>query len=161
MSARLRWVSASAVAAWLFAGCGDDSQGESTGGSTSGSTTTSSTGAASTSTSSSGEGSSSGSTGSGSGSEEGSGSTGAPFDEALVLGYCECMIVNCHDPFHDLYGEDDLTATMACREDAATWPQYGESIDEGDFIECRIEACVAAAEDPTSCDAALGGPPCQ
>ena len=149
------------MAAWLLAGCGDDSEGERSGGSTTNSSTTSSTGAASSSTSSSGEGSTSDASTSTSGAGQSSGSTGAPFDEALVLGYCECMIVNCHDPFHDVYGEDDLTATMACREDAATWPQYGESIDQGDFIECRIEACVAAAEDPSSCDAALGGPPCQ
>jgi len=74
----------------------------------------------------------------------------------LGVTYCSCMLVNCHDPWHEVFGEDDLEATMACVDLVESLPRAGEDLDAGNFAECRIHFCELAADDPTVCPAALG-----
>jgi hypothetical protein len=97
----------------------------------------------------------------------GSGSAGAgsestdDHDHDLDHELCDCMLVHCHDDFHEEWGESDLEATLNCRDEAATLPRSGEPTLQGNFIECRIGHCEAAAQgDSTQCEGALGKPPC-
>lgn len=75
--------------------------------------------------------------------------------------YCDCMLVHCHDDFHEEWGESDLEATLGCRDEAAMLPRKGEPTLQGNVLECRLGHCEAAQADPTQCDAALGAAPCE
>jgi hypothetical protein len=95
-----------------------------------------------------------------SGATTDTGSTGAD-DQALAHELCDCMLVHCHDDFHEEWGESDLEATLNCRDEAAMLPRKGEPTLQGDFLECRLGHCEAAAEgDPSWCAGALGESPC-
>lgn len=74
---------------------------------------------------------------------------------------CNCLLINCHDPFHAQYGVADDVAIAACVMDADGLPHAEMPVTSGNFIECRAAACEAAVMDDTRCAAALGGPPCQ
>lgn len=67
--------------------------------------------------------------------------------------YCNCLLVECHEPFHEMFGVSDADALRNCAvaaEDAMT---------AGTF-ECRVNTCMDANDDPAMCAAALGAPPC-
>jgi hypothetical protein len=90
------------------------------------------------------------------------GTTSADHDHEQDHEFCDCMLVHCHDDFHEAWGESDLEATLNCRDEAATLPRKGEPTLAGDFIECRMGHCQLAAQqgDETPCPAALGDAPC-
>ena len=69
--------------------------------------------------------------------------------------YCECLLITCHDPFHDKYGADDAEAIAACQREAAGFPVAGTEQMSGDSIECRQYHCDNATGDST-CENALG-----
>lgn len=93
----------------------------------------------------------------GSGASGGSGGTG--FSENVVS-YCDCMLNDCHDDYHRVWGEDHISAEESCRAEAASYAENGAPTDSGDFIECRLAACGRGAEDPSACAAALGSGAC-
>src|SRR5690606_15015598 len=78
--------------------------------------------------------------------------------DALARQVCSCLLINCHDPFHEKYGETDGEAVPACQAEVAALPLAGMDVSSGNFIECRQLACADANRD---CDAALGAAPCQ
>lgn len=81
---------------------------------------------------------------------------GSPADE-----YCECMLVNCHDLYHATWGEDHRASEAMCAAYAASVPSVGVPATSGDSIECRLHFCTLGLDDPSACDSALGGAPCQ
>jgi hypothetical protein len=83
----------------------------------------------------------------------------ASLTEAQAL--CNCLLVTCHDAFHDQYGEGDAVAIPACELDTDGLPSAGMEVSSGDFIECRHTHCEMAETDETLCAAALGATPCQ
>lgn len=77
--------------------------------------------------------------------------------------YCDCMLAYCHDEYHDTWGEHPESEPL-CLADAESWPVAGMSVEEGDFLECRIHQCLTAMAtgDPLACGIALnGGAPCE
>jgi hypothetical protein len=88
-------------------------------------------------------------------------SGGDDHDHDLDHAFCDCMLVHCHDDFHEQWGESDLEATLNCRDEAAKLPRAGEPTLEGNVIECRLGHCEAAESEPEQCEAALGDPPCR
>lgn len=75
--------------------------------------------------------------------------------------YCNCMLVNCHEPFHDRWGPDDPTALTNCAAEANGVPRATPGTDTGNSLECRITHCERAATSPdTECPAALGDTIC-
>ncbi len=73
--------------------------------------------------------------------------------------HCECLLINCHDPFHELYGVDDAEAIAACLVATNPLPRAGAPAETGDSVECRQHHCEAALEmmgDAELCAAALG-----
>lgn len=158
-----RHIHGSALAAFVGLGCaGDDSSGSS--GETGHSHETETGQAQDTGTSSGSTGSSE--TGHAESSETGHATTTTDGGSSGGQGvtpdaYCDCLLVNCHEPYHDMWGESDVDAAMNCREAAAEVPQNGAPTMEGDFLECRIAHCELAADDAMQCDAALGAAPCQ
>ncbi len=73
---------------------------------------------------------------------------------------CNCLLINCHEPYHAQYGEGDEVAIPACEADAESLPTAGMDTMSGNFLECRQAFCDLAATDATNCPAALGGAPC-
>jgi len=71
------------------------------------------------------------------------------------VAYCSCVFSNCHEPYHEKWGEDEMAAEAACLMEADALPMNGSDIDMGNFIECRMHYCELAATDPTLCDNAL------
>lgn len=69
--------------------------------------------------------------------------------------YCECMLITCHDPFHETYGADDAEAIAACQAEASSWPVAGSEQMTGDSIECRQFHCENATGS-SNCENALG-----
>ncbi|MCA9628925.1 MAG: hypothetical protein KC766_14700 [Myxococcales bacterium] len=106
----------------------------------------------------SGPGGSHGNGGSGGGSA-GGGGMGSDVSET-VRSYCECMLNDCHDDYHRVWGEDHVVAEAECQAEASGIPEHGAPTDSGDFIECRVAACGRAIEDPSACAAALGSGAC-
>jgi hypothetical protein len=80
---------------------------------------------------------------------------------ASSLRYCNCLLIECHDVFHDTFGETDEEALAACELAADALPRAGMPVDEGNTIECRRSHCEGADEDPVACAAALGAAPCE
>jgi hypothetical protein len=78
-----------------------------------------------------------------------------------IYSYCNCMLLNCHDPSHAKWGAADDALIAGCRVEALGLPSYGSSVMAGNFLECRVTYCRQAAGDPRMCDSALGGNFCQ
>jgi len=79
-----------------------------------------------------------------------------------VTEYCNCMLINCHEPFHDRWGEGDPEALAGCSEEAGALPRAAPGATSGDSLECRRFHCErAAVDDMASCPAALGDEVCQ
>ena len=78
-------------------------------------------------------------------SADASSSSGNDEDEVhpQVLELCECLLFDCHEPYHERYGATDLEAAEACNADGSTLPLDG--------VACRLSACQSG-----ECDAALG-----
>ena len=66
------------------------------------------------------------------------------------------MLANCHDQYHDTWGEDHKASEAACLMEADALPMNGSDIDMGNFIECRQHFCDMAASDEALCANALG-----
>ncbi|MFN3197256.1 MAG: hypothetical protein ACE366_02390 [Bradymonadia bacterium] len=78
-------------------------------------------------------------------------------DEALVTRYCNCVFLNCHDLYHEVWGEDEVTARLTCLEVGAELPLAEMPVEQGDAIECRLHHCALAVNEPErACPAALG-----
>lgn len=78
-----------------------------------------------------------------------------------VSEYCNCLLVNCHDPFHDRFGETDMEAIANCTAEAEALPRAGSMVETGNSLECRAVHCDRAASDAaTECPAALGDTIC-
>lgn len=81
--------------------------------------------------------------------------------ESPVYGYCNCMLVHCHDDFHATFGDADADAIAGCRIEALAVPSVGEPAVDGHSLECRLHYCQLADRAAGACEAALGGSPCQ
>lgn len=75
--------------------------------------------------------------------------------------YCECMLENCHDQYHALWGEDHVESEAMCQAAAGAVPSVGMDAMSGDSIECRTHFCSVGHDDAAACESALGGAPCQ
>lgn len=75
--------------------------------------------------------------------------------------YCECMLLNCHDQYHALWGEDHVESEAMCQAAAGAVPSVGMDAMSGDSIECRTHFCSVGHDDAAACESALGGAPCQ
>lgn len=73
---------------------------------------------------------------------------------ALERSYCDCMLLNCHDEFHQVWGVDDVEARDNCRAEISQVPSVGSDTTTGNSQECRVHFCEVAAE--RNCDAAMG-----
>lgn len=82
---------------------------------------------------------------------------------AEAFTYCDCMLINCHDPFHERWGADDVEARNNCAREASAWPVTGSPQTSGDSVECRIAVCEGVADRRNTCPEALGegNHPCQ
>ncbi len=76
--------------------------------------------------------------------------------QAVHFSYCDCMLLSCHDPFHDRWGPDDVEARNACAEEVSMLPRE-EGAQSGANFDCWKYQCeqVAAGAGAT-CDDALG-----
>ena len=74
-------------------------------------------------------------------------------DPALARSWCECLLVNCHDEFHETFGPDDAMAIAACTAEGTEAPVSGSPQTTGNSIECRQHHCDAAPDDSTCADA--------
>lgn len=83
-----------------------------------------------------------------------------PGVDPLVRRYCDCMLVTCHDLYHELYGAEEEVARANCFAVAAAQPRAGALVREGRFLECRLWACGEAERDPAFCHPAGGGGVC-
>ena len=92
--------------------------------------------------------------------DDASGAEDSSGGDAAAETYCNCMLVNCHDDFHERYGEGDVVALPACYEAAAAFPTVGMDAMSGDSLECRMHFCNEAAADGSACAAALGDEIC-
>ncbi len=74
--------------------------------------------------------------------------------------YCNCMLENCHDQYHELWGEDHQGGEAMCEAAAEAVPSGGKPAMSGDSLECRLHFCALAPADPAACASALGAAPC-
>lgn len=81
--------------------------------------------------------------------------------DPAVVEYCNCMLVTCHDLYHEIWGADEAEARAACLHAGAELPRAGEPVTQGDFLECRLHFCEAAGEAPEACDEAGGREVCR
>ncbi len=109
---------------------------------------------------SSGGSSNGGSANAGASSGGAAGSGGTSSVSETVRSYCECMLNDCHDDYHRVWGEDHIVAEEQCHAESSLVPENGSATDSGDFIECRLAACRRGTQDPSACAAALGGGAC-
>lgn len=77
-----------------------------------------------------------------------------------VEDYCFCLLVRCHDVFHDRFGDPDKVALAACGEEASALAPGSPDDMTGDSLACRRFHCAAAEADPMACSAALGDEIC-
>lgn len=80
--------------------------------------------------------------------------------ESPIDAYCDCMLLYCHDQYHGTWGEEHPASEDNCRADAGMLPSADAPAMSGNSLECRLYHCEAAIDDPTLCDAAIGGAPC-
>jgi hypothetical protein len=102
---------------------------------------------------------------SGGGSSEGgagAGGDGGEMPSSLAETYCDCMLLTCHDAYHDHFGpeSDEEAARAACWAEAETLPVAGMDVDSGNFVECRIHYCASGSEDADTCAATIGEGAC-
>jgi hypothetical protein len=71
------------------------------------------------------------------------------------------MLENCHDQYHETWGEDHRQSEAMCKAAAEAVPSVGMPAMSGDSIECRLYFCTIGHDDPTACESALGAAPCQ
>jgi len=88
------------------------------------------------------------------------GTTGGP-SEWSAMDYCDCMLVACHDYYHEHWGEDHDASLAACLDEAGAVPEAGMPVSEGNFFECRAHHCDAAYSEPQRCTEAAGMGMCQ
>lgn len=81
-------------------------------------------------------------------------STGA-VEPAPLAEHCACMLENCHDQYHAMWGEDHVQSEMMCLADAGAQPTVGMPAMSGNSIECRYDACTKK-----DCVGATGGGVC-
>lgn len=74
--------------------------------------------------------------------------------------YCNCMLENCHDQYHELWGEDHQGSEAMCKAAAEAAPSIGMPAMSGDSLECRLHFCTLGHDDPAACASALGAAPC-
>jgi hypothetical protein len=84
-----------------------------------------------------------------------------PIDD-IVLAYCECMFLYCHDFYHATWGEDEQAAVNNCREEARRLPRADPGAD-APGLECALDACQQAQPTPDAplCAQARGPSTCQ
>ena len=81
--------------------------------------------------------------------------TDAALDSASAGALCACLFASCHDAYHLVWGEDEITASQSCSSAASDWLAV-----EGE-AECRMEACERVTDDDVSaCDQALSDETC-
>ncbi len=102
-----------------------------------------------------------GGVGGGTGGAAGAGTGGAAGGggQTLAEQYCGCMLLSCHDQYHQKFGpeSDEVAAREACLAEAGALPVNGSDVDSGNFIECRLHFCTAGKTDPSVCDNTIGG----
>jgi hypothetical protein len=77
-----------------------------------------------------------------------------------IYGYCNCLIVNCHDPAHAKWGESDAAVLAGCRAEAIGLPSVGTPTQTGNSLECRAGFCELGKLQPDACSAAMGETVC-
>ncbi|HKP60363.1 MAG TPA: hypothetical protein VJV78_26740 [Polyangiales bacterium] len=77
-----------------------------------------------------------------------------------IYDYCNCMLFNCHDLSHAVWGESDEALLAGCRSSAIDLPVHGMPIMTGNFLECRAAHCEQGRQDPDACSAAMGQTVC-
>ncbi len=80
--------------------------------------------------------------------------------DAPVTDYCNCMLENCHDQYHERWGEDHQGGEAMCKAAAEAVPSIGVPAMSGDSLECRLHFCTLGHDDPAACASALGAAPC-
>ena len=80
--------------------------------------------------------------------------------DAPVTDYCNCMLENCHDQYHELWGEDHQGGEAMCKAAAEAVPSIGMPAMSGDSLECRLHFCTIGHDEPAACASALGAAPC-
>jgi len=88
------------------------------------------------------------------------GTTDGP-SEWSAMDYCDCMLVACHDYYHEHWGDDHDASLTACLEEIGAVPEFGMPVTEGNFFECRAHYCDAAFSEPQRCTEAAGMGMCQ
>lgn len=93
------------------------------------------------------------------GSATGGGQGNGEGGTVLAKAYCDCMLVSCHDAYHETFGPDtdEPAARAACLSEASRLPEAGMDVDTGDFIECRIHHCELGRTDEAACPDTVGG----
>jgi hypothetical protein len=81
-------------------------------------------------------------------------------DTTPVTDYCNCMLENCHDQYHELWGEDHQGGEAMCKAAAEAVPSVGKPAMSGDSLECRLHFCTIGHDYPPACPRALGAAPC-
>lgn len=106
----------------------------------------------------------SGDTGSGDSSTDDSSAADTGPDPASIAAraYCNCMLVECHDAFHEEFGVSDVEALENCQAAGEALPMTGMAgTTSGNSLECRQSFCDGAGSDEAACASALGGAPCE
>jgi hypothetical protein len=83
---------------------------------------------------------------------------GAEFSQQEAS-FCNCMLFNCHDEFHETYGVSDLEARDNCLLEISSTPTGDPNATSGNVQECRVHFCEEAAS--RDCQAALGNIICR
>jgi hypothetical protein len=99
-----------------------------------------------------------GAAGAGSSSTQGGGGVGGESAADPVLDYCNCMLLTCHDEYHQAFGPetDEPQARVNCLADSAMLPQAGMDVDTGNFVECRLHHCEVGKTDVSACPNTIG-----
>lgn len=87
-------------------------------------------------------------------------STTTTTGDSPATDYCNCMLENCHDEYHELWGEDHQGGEAMCKAAAEAVPSIGMPAMSGDSLECRLHFCTLGHDDPAACASALGAAPC-
>lgn len=88
--------------------------------------------------------------------DEPTGNTTEPYIPPSAEDYCACMLVDCHDDYHDNWGEDHMIAEMMCLDFFNGFASAGMSTKEGANQECIAAHCEAAMMGEPTCDSAMG-----
>lgn len=78
-----------------------------------------------------------------------------------IYGYCNCVLIHCHDQAHAKWGPTDEMVIAGCRAEAIGLPLNGGPIASGNFLECRAGYCEQEKVEPDACSAALGDTICR